>query len=981
MPESAVLLPLIIIFSGALLSALFGLPWLNRRLTVTQLSWLLALAPLSSFCILVSFLDNLQANLVLSWKIAWLPSIGLIAGLYLDSLSGLFGLLITLIGTLVIIYAGQYFKGDRSAWRFLTYMLLFMGAMLGLVMAGDVLTLFIFWEATSIISFLLVAYKYNDETARRGAFKALFITGGGGIALLIGLLFVSHVCGSTSFITILASGDLLRNSTFYPVILALVALGGFTKSAQFPFHIWLPDAMSAPTPASAYLHSATMVKGGIYLMARLNPVLGQTEIWFWLLTLVGMATMLAGAYLGLKQNDLKSLLAYSTISQLGMLMVMIGQDMEIAFKALVIGILAHALYKSALFMVAGIVDHQTGTRDLRRLGGLRRSMPYTFGVGAIAALSMAGLPPLFGFLAKETLLATAFHPSLPNMVAWIFTLASIVTGALMFTLAVMLLWDTFMGEPRDPTVRGHEAPKTMVLAPAIPAITSLILAQLPGPKDEAALLANAARAAHGFKVKVSLALWTGLNVPLLLSALAISFGVVLFIYREQVREFQVRLAPKLTFNTLYDGILATIDRSASWATRLQQGKLRTYLVIILAGTVMLFIGFRGLSLELDLSVMRWPSLSFSGEMAILRIFALFLIVGASLASIVVGSDFTAILALGASGFGIAGLMVLESAPDVALVQIVVDILAMVILVLALARLPRLQRLKAQDVTFRQSPAGLGRDALIAVVSGVMVMLITLSALLSRSRQSVVTPFYQANAKTMVGSKSIVGAIIADFRGLDTLIEIGVFSLAGLGIYTLLRYAARKFGDSGSQLDELPVPSAPPFPTLGIGGQKPSSFIRVLAYVALPVAMVIGITDIMYGHDQPGDGFTAGVIISLAVGFWYVVFGYDETRRRLSWLKASPLIAAGILLAIFTGIMAAFIDGSFFSNVDFGHMLGLPLPKGFHLSTSFLFELAICLSVLGSVTHMLNTLGHPGEKDTENTRRLQEIEELEKQESF
>ncbi|MBW2392499.1 MAG: Na(+)/H(+) antiporter subunit A, partial [Deltaproteobacteria bacterium] len=215
---------------------------------MTQLSWLLALAPLSSFCILVSFLDNLQANLVLSWKVAWLPSIGLTAGLYLDSLSGLFGLLITLIGTLVIIYAGQYFKGDRSAWRFLTYMLLFMGAMLGLVMAGDVLTLFIFWEATSIISFLLVAYKYNDDIARRGAFKALFITGGGGIALLIGLLFVSHVCGSTSFITILASGDLLRNSTFYPVILGLVALGGFTKSAQFPFHIWLPDAMSAPTP-------------------------------------------------------------------------------------------------------------------------------------------------------------------------------------------------------------------------------------------------------------------------------------------------------------------------------------------------------------------------------------------------------------------------------------------------------------------------------------------------------------------------------------------------------------------------------------------------------------------------------------------------------------------------------------------------------------------------------------------------------------
>jgi len=427
---------------------------------------------------------------------------------------------------------------------------------------------------------------------------------------------------------------------------------------------------------------------------------------------------------------------------------------------------------------------------------------------------------------------------------------------------------------------------------------------------------------------------------------------------------------------MYDLTLEVINGGAHRATRLQQGKLRTYLVIMLASMVALVVGFGGLALPLDLSALTWPSYDFSGELAGLRMFALWVTVGAAAASVLLSQDFSAILAFGGCGMGIAILMVLEVAPDVALVQIVVDILTVVILVLALTRLPRVQRRKAQDVTFLKSPASLLRDALIAVSGGVIVMLITLTALLSRPRESIVTAFYEANAKAMTGSKSIVGAIIVDFRGLDTLIEIGVFSMAGLGIYTLLRYAARKFGDTVCEVDSLPVPDANRLATLGIGGPKTSPLIRALAYVSLPVAMVIAATNIMYGHNQPGDGFTAGVIISLAVGFWYVVFGYDETQRRLYWLKASPFIAAGILLAILSGVAAALIKGSFFSNVDLGRMLGLSLPKGFHLSTSFLFELAICLSVLGSVAHMLNALGRPGERDTESARCISEIAEQE-----
>ena len=395
MEDLTLFIPFILIFSAALFATGVGQTSLlkveNGRFPLTTLAWLLAIAPFASFVLLLQKTNLINSGEKLKASLNWLPSLNIKFSLYLDGLSLLFALLVTGIGTLIIIYAGYYFQKEPSAWRFLSYLLLFMGSMLGLVMAGDVIVLFLFWEGTSITSFLLVAYKYKYPEARQGAFKALFITGGGGIALLFGLLIVAGVSGETSLPAILASGDLLRQSALYPVMLGLLALAALTKSAQWPFHFWLPQAMSAPTPASAYLHSATMVKAGIYLMARMNPVLGETELWFWLFSIIGLVTMVLGAYLGLKQNDLKALLAYSTISQLGVLMMLIGQDTDIAFKALVVGVLAHALYKSALFLVAGTVDHESGTRDLRLLGGLREKMPITAVLAFIAALSMAGL--------------------------------------------------------------------------------------------------------------------------------------------------------------------------------------------------------------------------------------------------------------------------------------------------------------------------------------------------------------------------------------------------------------------------------------------------------------------------------------------------------------------------------------------------------------------------------------------------------------
>jgi multicomponent K+:H+ antiporter subunit A len=958
---SLLLLPFLALV-GAGLAALWGLPALNHRLTTVQAAWLVALAPLTAFVILLGRLPPVLAGTTLVWRQVWMPSLDMAAMLYLDGLGALFALLVSGIGTLVVIYTGYYFRGDAGAWRFLTYLLLFMATMLGLVLAGDVITLFVFWEGTSITSFLLIGYKTKDEEARRGAFKALFITGGGGIALLAGLVFVAVLAGGTDYPTILSRGDVLTTTPLYPVVLGLIAFGAFTKSAQTPAHIWLPAAMTAPTPASAYLHSATMVKAGVYLLARLHPALGDTELWFAVLTGFGLLTMLTGAYLGLKQNDLKALLAYSTVSQLGVMVMLVGAATSIAFKAVVVSILAHALYKGALFLIVGIVDHETGTRDLRRLGGLGRAMPFTLAVAAPAALSMAGLPPLFGFLAKETLLASVTHPQLPPPIAVFLTAATVAAGALLLAQAGLLLGDVFFGRPRDPHIHGHEPPGGMLLAPAILTFLSLILGLLPEPLPLATFIATAATAAYGAAVKVSLALWAGVTVPFVLSVVAVSLGALIWWFRHPLRRRQQTLWPWFSFDEVYEKVLQGLMAIARLSTRTQAGQLRRYLTIMLAALTVMMLLWGDLPRPAVLSVEPLDDLT------LLRVFTLVLATGAAAVSIVLVRDFFAILALSVSGLGVAVLMALEPAPDVALVQIVVDLLSVVLLTLALAIIPREQRRRAWELTYRQTRPGLLRDGLIAAAGGVAIAVLTLAALVSRPRPSVVTPYYEANAKPLAGASDIVGAIIVDFRGFDTLIEILVFSLGGLGVYALLRNAIRRERRQARAILASAVvenPSLAPGTRelhdktiMGIGGIRASPFVRLLAQILLPVMMVVAIIQMMYGHDQAGDGFTAGVIISLVIALWYVAFGYEETRRQLPWLQPFPLVGTALTLALGNGAVAAFVSGSFFGRVDYGQLLGLSLPRGFGFSSSFVFELAICLTVLGGVALMLTALGHP-----------------------
>ena len=970
MSESILLLPFIFLTLGIFLAIV--LPKRGVFASMPSLGWLLSVFPLSSFLLILYTFSLVPSGKALTFSIPWIPSLGLNFSLYLDGLSTLFALLVTGIGTLVTIYTGYYFNDTHTSdkkieWRFFVYILLFMTAMLGLVLAGDLITLFLFWEGTSISSFLLISYKYKDEAARKGAFKSLFITGGGGIALLTGFIFLINLSGSADFKTILASGDILRSSQLYPVFFTLIAFGAFTKSAQFPAHIWLPEAMSAPTPASAFLHSATMVKAGIYLLARLNPAIGNTDLWFWTLSIFGLTTMLVGAYLGFKQNDIKPLLAYSTISQLGVLVALIGQDTEIAFKALVIGIFAHALYKSALFMSAGIIDHETGTRDLGKLGGLRKQMPILFGIMGIAALSMAGLPPLFGFLAKETLLASATHPSLPPIVENIFPLTTVAAGALLLAQAGLLVWGVFLGKPADEKhpPHGHDPRIGFWIAPAIPAVLSLLVGLLPEPAFLANFLADAAKAAYGDKVKVSLALWTGINVPLILSIVAISLGSLIFWQRTRIRVWMMGFLPNVTANALFNGTMSGLDSLARMATSLQGGLLRTYLRVMILSAVALVVLFSGVPTRVSIPGFEWNIEGLNG----LRLFSLVMLTAAALVSVFAKRDLHALIALGITGLGVAVWMALEPSPDVALVQIVVDILATVILILSLSLIPRRLRDRANELL--HSRKSMARDALIALLAGAVVAGLTFTALNTRPRESMVSPFYAENAKPLTGAKDIVGAVVVDFRGTDTLIEILVFALAGLGIYTLLHYATRK---SGEHTHEPPDKTLKAHTPLGIQNLPTSPMLHTLAYIMLPLAFMIGIIHMMYGHDQPGDGFTAGVIISLAIAEWYMLFGYYETRRKLAWLNRNNMIVTGLTLALLNALGGFVFGDGFFAPVDYGKMLGLSLPTGFAITNSFIFEVSIALTVMGAATLILDNLGHPREEDLEAEADLATIEE-------
>ena len=738
-------------------------------------AWLLAVAPALAFLHFLSFLPEIAAGEVVTGGYVWVPSFNLSFSWFIDGLSLTFALLITGIGTLIVLYAGGYMKGHPQQGRFLAFLLLFMGAMLGVVVSDSLMMLFVYWELTSITSFLLIGFDHKREAARRAALQALVVTGGGGLALLAGLIFIWNISGTTQLSLLVHGNDVLRQSPFYFATLLLVLGGAFTKSAQFPFHFWLPNAMEAPTPVSAYLHSATMVKAGVYLLMRLNPVLGDTAAWEILLPFFGGLTMLTGAFLAIRQTDLKLMLAYTTVSSLGLLVMLTGIGTEHAIEAAVLYLVAHSLFKGALFMVAGIIDHEAGTRDVTKLGGLRKAMPITFIAAMAAALSMAGLPPFLGFLAKEEIYYALAHA---NPRALLFTGIAIIGNALMLAIAFAVALKPFIGKPRKTPKQAHEGPVLLWLGPALLAVTGLLTALFSGG-FHALVSTPMATAIAGAPRPVTMSLIPHIGVPLGLSLLTIALGVVVYTNLSRARGLMDRalVSAGPGPDRAFDAVISGLVKLSFYVTRIiQPGRLEFYVTVTFAIIALVLLVPLFTYGELP-AMPSWPA-----DMLLHEITFIVIAIIGLIAVLTAASRLTAIVALGIQGFAVAVLFLLFGAPDLAFTQFMVETLSVVILTLVMTRL----RLSPSDHRKRRQKV---LDGTIALACGTGFALMLLKAT-ERPFNTGLTEFFSAYSKIIAHGNNVVNVIIVDFRGTDTLGEIAVVMITALAVLALIRIRAK-----------------------------------------------------------------------------------------------------------------------------------------------------------------------------------------------
>ncbi|WP_437941010.1 putative monovalent cation/H+ antiporter subunit A [Sorangium sp. So ce341] len=753
------------VFVGALLA-----PALHRGLG-RPAGWLIAALPLVPLVLAMQLVPRLfAAGEAHHASLPWIPSLGVGLAVRLDGLSLVFLGLICGIGALIVVYASEYLRSHPRLGRFYAYLLLFTGSMAGLVLADDVILLFVCWELTSVSSYLLIGWDHERPEARKAALTALLVTGGGGLAMLAGLVLLVAVTGETQISRF--SGDVVRGSPLYLPILLLVLAGAFTKSAQVPFHFWLPRAMEAPTPVSAYLHSATMVKAGVYLLARLHPTLGATREWTLVVTGFGAATMVTGAALAVAQKDLKRILAYSTVSVLGLLTMLLGIGTRAAVAAAVVYLAAHSLYKGALFMTAGTLDHETGTRDVTRLRGLARRMPITATAAVLAALSSAGAPPLLGFLSKELFYEAVLAP--PSMTA-VLAGAAVVSSALLVVVSLVVAHRPFFGGAPAAPALPHEAPPSLWLGPATLAAASLVLGVAPRLLGD--LPGLAATAILGRPAPLELRLWHGLTPVLGLSVATLLAGLGLF------RALSGREARLLDAATrlgawgparVYDAAFAGLLRFAEWLTRrIQTGHLRHYLLVTVLTTVVL-VGtplLRSLPFTVPSLAVELPELVLAG-----------VILGSAAMATRTQSRLAVVAALGAIGICVMLIFVIFSALDLALTQIMVEVLTIVIFVLVLHHLPRF---------VPRSPARVWiPDAIVSVIfGGTVTLLILMSSTLSP--EPILSEFFVEKGYAEAHGRNIVNVILVDFRAMDTLGESTVLCVAGIGVYALLATRTRK----------------------------------------------------------------------------------------------------------------------------------------------------------------------------------------------
>jgi len=701
----------------------------------------------------------------------WVPRLGVALAFRIDGLSLLFGLLISGIGILVVVYSFGYFKTHKSHARLQWLLLAFMLSMLGLVSSDNIILLFIFWELTTITSFLLVGFDHESKNARRSALQALLITGGGGLCLLVGLIMLGQASGTYLLSEIIVAGPAITEHAYYPVILALVLIGAFTKSAQFPFHFWLPNAMAAPSPVSAYLHSATMVKAGIYLMMRLQPSLGGTEEWFYALSIAGGVTAVWSSMMALRQSDMKLVLAWTTVMALGTITMFLASDLKIAAMAAVTFLLVHAFYKCALFLAVGNVDKRTGTREYDKLGSLVKHLPITSAVAVLAALSMAGLPPFIGFIGKElkyeSALAMADEP-------WLIVVVAVVANAMMVAIALTFIFRVFFGGQLTITRSPREASPLMWIGPLLLAIIGLATGLFPS-LIATSIIQPAVNNILAVQADVNLSLWHGINAPLILSAITVALGALmcfkLSIVSRVINDFVEKL-PMLG-DTAYEKLLNSTQWLAMVLTsRLQSGSLTQYLAIVFGACV----------IAVAAALLYQPvAMDFSNLTPVTPLAALVvvLMMGASLVAAFSNVRLLSICALGIVGSGVAVLFLVYGAIDVAITQLMVETLFVVLIATVLIKLPRFPS--------KQLPSK-GRDlrnACIAIAAGALVTVITLGVSLTPLDMTV-TVFYEANSLAKAYGRNIVNVILVDFRALDTLGEVAVVATAAMAVIALLK---------------------------------------------------------------------------------------------------------------------------------------------------------------------------------------------------
>jgi multicomponent K+:H+ antiporter subunit A len=865
-------------------------------------------------------------------QLDWLPSLGLNANFFLDGLGMLFAGLILGIGLLIIIYARFYLSRQDPMGQFYTYLLLFQGAMVGIVLSDNVLLLLVFWELTSLSSFLLIGYWKHLPAGRQGARMALAVTGSGGLAMIGGMLIIGNITGSYDLTVILHNKELIQSSPLYLPALILILLGCFTKSAQFPFHFWLPHAMAAPTPVSAYLHSATMVKAGLFLMARMWPVLAGTPEWFYIVATTGLITMVLGAVIALFKDDLKALLAFSTVSHLGLITMLLGFGTKAAAMAAVFHIINHATFKAALFMTAGIVDHEAHTRDIKRLGGLRHLMPITFTIGTIAALSMAGITPFNGFISKEMMLEETLHTAWAGidwLVPGLALLGAIFSAAYSFRFIVHV----FLGPQREDYPANPHDPNTgMWLSPAFLVVLVVLIGLF--PQTIAAPLVDVATGAvlgaWDHPPHAHLALWHGFNTALMMSFAAFLGGAFL-LRRHGALERLWNAAPRPEAKVIFDAVVETTATLSKRATdALHNGSITAYsaVFVIFVTVLSAYAYFTGTISAPTREVVN------PGPMPII---AWICLVSATLGILLRHHNrLLALILIGVVGLVVSMAFNFLSAPDLALTQISVEVVTIILLLLALNFMPK--------ETPQESSTGRRiRDVVIASVAGLGVGGLIYAILTRNFLFETISEFHLKYAYKGGGGTNVVNVILVDFRGYDTFGEIIVLGIAAIVIYALTEAILNSSVRARLLNRKEDRPDA--------GDAHPLMMV-VATRMMMPIALMVAAYIFFRGHNLPGGGFIAGLIAAIAIIMQYMASGFEWATERQRYYYHG-IIGAGVLIAAATGMGAWFNDMPFLTSA-FGY-IHPPGLEEFEWATAALFDLGVFLAVVGAVLLTLESL--------------------------